>query len=513
MSVAYTSLKLEQDYGAGFVDTLVDVRAAGQEIRLHYGINGGGPTDRVAAPGTLSYALENVANSGAAVGYYSPNHASKRSGFALGMKVRFSVTSAGVAYYKFYGTLDRITPLPGKTPRVTQCMAVDWMDEASRYQISGVPVALGTDAQTVLAAVVAAVPKAPNATSYGTGSDAYAFAPAAGRDERYAAISEFQRVAMSELGYIVIRGGTTTGTAGTLAFISRNQLVTSPYNVSQVTLTDAMEAMGAEMSRESVLNVFRALTHPRRSDPTTSDRVVLFAMQDGGVSVDAGVTVVALGNYSDPAQQAARVSGYGMIAPVLGTDYYFASNPDGTGTDLSGSLALTTSYGSEGVKYTIANGGAVTGFFWAQARGYGIYDYEPVTVEKRDATSVTAYGESPIDMDLFYQGDPSFGQNVGAYFLAYWKDPTTIVQSVTFLANYSSTLMLHALAREPGDVVTIAETTTGVNKAHRIMSVDLLFRAGLVWCTWGLSPMVDVTDYWVLEEGGSSLGTNTTLAL
>jgi hypothetical protein len=513
MGVAFTSTALEMNFGAGFVNVLADVRAAGFEIALRYGIQGGGPSDRVAAPGTLSFALDNSAkNSGGVTGYYSPNHASKRTGFALGIPVRWSIVSGGVTYYKFLGTLDRIAPTAGKQGLVSLCTAVDWMDEASRYLISGVPSVLGTDADAVLTAILAAMPKQPNATSFGNGSDAYAFAPAAGPTERYAAISEFQRLAMSELGYIVIRGGTTTGTAGTLAFISRAQLVQSPYNTSQVTLANTMVEMPAEVSREAVLNVFRAQIHPRRFDPTTSDAVVLFSMGDA-VPVDAGVTIVVLGQYSDPAQQAARVSGYGMIAPALGLDYYFTSNPDGTGTDLSGSLTLTTSYGSEGVKYTVANGGGVTGFFWAQARGYGIYDYEPVNVEKRDTTSVTAYGESPADLDLFYQSDPTFGQNVGTYLLPYWKDPTTIVPSVTFLANKSSTHMLHALAREPGDVITLQETTTGVNKLHRIMGVSLTMRDKILFCTWTLSPMVDVTDYWILEEGGSALGTNTRIAL
>jgi hypothetical protein len=231
------------------------------------------------------------------------------------------------------------------------------------------------------------------------------------------------------------------------------------------------------------------------------------------VSVDPSATIVVLGQYSDPAQQAARVSGYSMIAPVVNVDYYFSSAPGGLGTDLSGSLTLTTNYGSEGVKYTITNGGASTGYFWVQARGYGIYDYEPVNVEKRDSTSVTAYGESPVDMDLFYQGDPSFGQNAGTYLLPYWKDPTTIVDSVSFLGNEDNTLMLAALARYPGDVVTIQETQTGVNKLFRIMATEKRMREQFLYCTWKLSPFVDVTDYWVLEEGGSSLGTNTTLML
>jgi hypothetical protein len=505
------------DFGAGFVANLSDVRMAGNDIRLSYGIPGGGPTDRVAAPGTLSFALENVANSGSVVGYYSPNHASKRPGFALGMKVRLSVVSGGVTYYKFYGTLDKVAPVAGRIGRVAQCVAVDWMSEASRYLISGVPAALGTDAKAVLQAIVAAVPKQPNATSYGNGSDAYAYAPAAKRDERYSAISECQRVAMSELGLIVMRGGTSAGTAGTFTFLSRAQLVQSPYNVSQVTLTDTMRDMGAEVSRESVLNVFRMQTHGARVDPTSSDPVVLYAMPQA-VNVEGGAaSITVLGQYSDPAQQAASVSGYNMYgaagqpAMVNGTDYYFNSAADGLGTDLSANLTMTPSPGSEGVRYVVS--ATVSGFFWAQARGFGIYDYDPVTVEQRDAASVTTYGENPIDLDLAYQGDPSFGKGVGVYLLPYFKDSATIVPSVTFLANYSSTHMLHALAREPGDVVTIAETTTGVNKLFRIMFVYLVFRNKLIYCTWGLSPMVDVTDYWVLEEGGSALGTNTVLGL
>jgi len=517
MSVAYTSMKLEMDFGAGFVDVLSDVRSGEHTIRCGYGIRGSGPNDRVASPGILEFTLANAANSGGVIGYYSPSHPSKRSGFALGMKVRLQVTSVGLTYYKFHGTLDRIQPTAGKFELVSMCSAVDWMDEASRFLLAGVPSSLGVRADQVLTTILAAMPKQPNATSFGTGADTYPFAPAAGANVSYSAISEFQRLAMSDLGLIVIRGGTSAGAAGTLAFISRNQLVGPPYNASQVTLTDSMEGMPATMSREAVINVIRATTHPRRYDQTSGDRVVLYAMNDS-LQIDAGAAAITVfGQYSDPAQLATRVSGYGMLgaagqpAMTLGTDYYFTSNPDGSGTDLSGSLTFTPSPGSEGVKYVVS--ASVSGYFWAQARGYGIYDYDPVATETRDATSVNAYGESPVDLDLAYQSDPTFGQNVGLYLLPYWKDPFTAVETVSFLANYSSTHMLHALAREPGDVVTIVEATTGVNKLFRIQAVDLLFKDRRLYCTWTLSPMVDVTDYWQLEEGGSQLGANTRLAL
>lgn len=521
MGVALTSFTVDTELGAvgaGWTNLLGDVRAGDFDIQWRCGINGSGPTDRVATPETMTFALDNTAgNSGGLAGYYSPNNANLRSGFALGKRVRITLTYSGVTYYDWIGTIDRIAPSPGKTPRVSMITCVDWMDEASRYEIQGVPSTLGTDADAVLTAILAVMPKQPNATSFGNGSDAYAFAPAAGPIEKYSALSEFQRIAMSELGLIALRHGTAAGNAGTLTFIPRSSLVQSPYNASQVTFTDSMLGMEAEESRESALNVFRMQTHPRRVDPSSGSPVVLFSM-DSGQPIEGGASAVTFfGPYSDPAQQASRVSGYNMYgaagqpAMVLGTDYYFTSNADGTGTDLSANLTLTASPGSEAARYVVS--ATVSGFFWAQARGYGIYDYDPVTVEKRDSTSVTAYGENPVDMDLFYQDDQSFGQNAGTYLLPYWKDPTTQAPSVTFLANEDNTSMIQALSRCVGDVVTIQETQTGVNKLFRIQATQKQLKEKLLYCTWTLSPMVDVTDYWILEEGGSALGTNTVLAL
>ena len=67
-------------------------------LRIRYGIEGNGPTDCVAGTGECEFTLKNDAsNSGAQQGYYSPNHASKRSGWTFGIPVQVAFTDANDA--------------------------------------------------------------------------------------------------------------------------------------------------------------------------------------------------------------------------------------------------------------------------------------------------------------------------------------------------------------------------------------------------------------------------------
>lgn len=116
--------------GAGWT-SIPDVRMGPYNVDFTFGINGTGPEACVADPGTLRFVLDNSnKNSGSTLGWYSLNHGSKRAGFALGIRVRYTLTSGGTARYKFIGTLDAADPIPNtKGERVVLCSAVDWMDE------------------------------------------------------------------------------------------------------------------------------------------------------------------------------------------------------------------------------------------------------------------------------------------------------------------------------------------------------------------------------------------------
>ena len=69
-------------------------------LRWGGGILGSNPTDRVAAPGAIEFELNNsTSNSGAKLGYYSPDHANVRTGWALKAPVRVKCVSGGNTKY------------------------------------------------------------------------------------------------------------------------------------------------------------------------------------------------------------------------------------------------------------------------------------------------------------------------------------------------------------------------------------------------------------------------------
>ena len=71
---------------------LSDTRAE-DPIILDYGVQGNGPSDRVASTGTLTFTLNNaIDNTGGTVGFYSPLHARHRPGHDLNVPVSSSLT-------------------------------------------------------------------------------------------------------------------------------------------------------------------------------------------------------------------------------------------------------------------------------------------------------------------------------------------------------------------------------------------------------------------------------------
>lgn len=177
-TVAAAGVSLEPTYsvevelngvGGGWTNLQADtLREFG--IIIRHGISGSGPGDLVAGTGTAQFALNNSArNSAGAVGYYSLYHASKRSGWALGIgcRIRLQDPNTGTTYTRFVGRIDRIDPEPGlRLSRAVKVTAADWMDEAARWTIPpDIGEQVGKRGDEILSAILDEMPRQPTTTS------------------------------------------------------------------------------------------------------------------------------------------------------------------------------------------------------------------------------------------------------------------------------------------------------------------------------------------------------------
>lgn len=509
MAVSLEAYAIEAELagvGGGWTDLSDDVRIA-DGVQWGYGIRGSGPQDRVASTGSLTFALDNSeSNSASLVGYYSPDHANARSGFDVGIRVRVRLTYASTTYTRFIGRVGSIVPEPGsKLDRKTIVIAYDWIDEAARFKLSGIPTQLSQRADELIQTIVNAITVQPTGVSLATGIDTYEYALDSARDESSYALAEFSKIAQSEVGYVFLSGD------GTLVFHSRH---TRPaISTNAFVFDNAMSDLTTVRSRDLIYNRVQVTAHPRRVDDSV---VTLYTLQHPA-RVLAGESVVIFGGYVDPTQQAARVGGFDMVAPVATTDYTMNEQEHGGGADLTGSFTVSSSFGGNGHYTTFTNNAAVTGYITSfRVRGKGIYDYENAIVVAEDASSKTTYGENVLSIDMPYQNDPSVAIGLAGYLVNSYAAPKTYVTTMRFLANLNTNHMAAAVAINPGTRIGVAEAVTGVvassggyDIGYFVQSVDCeLSGAGLLTVSVTVTP-ADAQAFWVL--GTSALSVDTGL--
>lgn len=528
MAAIATKIELElTGRDAGWTDVSADVLTP---IRITYGINGAGPSDRTASSGSMTFLLNNSAqNAARTVGYYSPGGPASRAGWTLGIRVRARLQDPATStwYTRFVGSVVRIAPAPGLTgPRTVQVIATDWIDEAARATVAGLTTQLSKRSDQIITALVGNVSRAPQATTIATGKDTYAYALDTARDDRpNPVLQEIARVVASEMGYFYVKGD------GTAVFEARfSRLSTS----DAATFSDNMAGLDVANDRNALLTRVQVVTHPRTVDGSA---VVLYQLKSvASIPVDGTLTL--LGGYTDPNNRAERVGGTSMITPVATTDYLANAAADGSGTNLTASISIVTSFGGNGVRFEITNNaGQIVYITKLQARGTGIYDYQNTIAEAVDDTLAATYGEQVASIDMPYQSDPSVGLDAARYVLGLygagevgvWALGTagsselgtttqlayrvqTTVGNVRIMPQ-TAAMQTHILARDVGERIAITESVTGLSKSFYIQAVDLTVDApGIPSVVWQLSP-ADVTAYWRLNTAGfAELGKTTRLS-
>jgi hypothetical protein len=389
------------------------------------------------------------------------------------------------------------------------------MDGAAKHKLQRISTQTQKRADELIATVVGNMKRTPAASSLSAAQMEFPFALDSAFDENTTALEELRRIAMSDFGFVYLNGDTSTG--GVLTFHDR-RFRANPGTVNPIheQTDNTMVEMSAPRTRGNILNRVRTTIHPRRAD-TTACATVLYSL-DGFPAIPAGQSITVIGQYRDPNQEAVRIAGGSINVPVAGTDYTFGSAAESGLDNLGSDLSLSASTGANGAAFALTNIGSQTGFVTKlQVRGQGIFDYAPLTLESTSASSQNTYGLYTHDVDMPYEFSVDTAKTIGDDIVSKQKDPKKFSDTISFIANRSSDMMLTMLQREPGGLITIAETVTGLIGGHFFVQGVNLDISGddLILCTWSVVPSLDpnLNDYWSLDDISDELGTGTRLAL
>lgn len=498
------------------LESVIDDVRAQNGMHIEYGIPDGKPTSRVASSGEAKFWLNNAnTNVGGIQGWYSPNNANVRSGFTQNILGRVMFGYSGVVYYKFVGRLKDITPSAGQyqPPLDTACVLTDYFDDFARANITGLGTGVNRRGDQLLTTLLTKMMFQPSSTSFDAGVDTFPFGFVGALAASVNALQEAQRITLSEMGYLYMKGDTSAG--GVLRWENRH---TRPANVTnKVVISNAMNALSVPSNVDDILNNIQVTVHDRNA---SGSPVVLYS-STSQPSIGPLGSIVVTGAYRDPTQQAARIAGTAFIGLVSGTDYVANSAADGSGTNLTANLTVSVVADGSAATFTITNNSMTTSCYLTtlQIRGTALYDYDSPTLINRNSASEAIYGSQVLPIDMVYQSDVGVGGGVASWIDAIWGTPFPYAKQVSFLANVSDANMLAALTVEVGDRIGIVETQTGVStvisgqtitRGYFVQRVILDVAEGpILTVTWMLAP-ADVLPYWILEQAGSSELDNTT---
>lgn len=213
------TLAIQAYLGGAWTDIISDV-AASTTVSSNWGMDGNKPLDLLAKTGQLRFSLKNN------TGKYTSGGASViHADWGKGTKVAADFTFDGQTHRRFYGAIDSIGLDAGTLgERKAHVTVLDWMDYAAKYPIQNPAIELDKRADEAITTILAGMPIQPSVVSLDTGAHVF---PTVFNDAtlKTRAYSEFQKLALSELGRIYHKKDQTYG--DTLRFESANARVYS----------------------------------------------------------------------------------------------------------------------------------------------------------------------------------------------------------------------------------------------------------------------------------------------
>lgn len=240
------------------------------------------------------------------------------------------------------------------------------------------------------------------------------------------------------------------------------------------------------------------------------------------LAVKNGETKTIQAQYSDPANEYARIGAQDVQPAQAGFDYIANTLADGTGQDVTGRLYVHYQPAGGAAEITIRN--ANGGDMWLttlQLRGTPIVSSGIQSVMARDAESAYSYDFRRETMTIRMIPTESEANSYAYHRLTRFSAPTPHMAAITVNGRQNATLITHALTRTVGDRIRVTDSQTShdayyiiVGESHALIGASL-DDAGLRnprhSVTWVLRPE-DTLKGWRLETvGRGELGQQTYL--
>jgi len=418
--------------------------------------------------------------------------------------------TARIGYIRHWGKLRVANPNPGTyRPHTVAVTSYDRMRDLAETKVRAIDVAVNKTEEELLTLMLDSLTAVaqPLRRDFATGVDTYPYAfNELGTGSP--ALSICKAIAVSGFATIFMKGD------GTLVLQNRQ---TRSTGSSQFHFDETMTELATAQSVDELVNNVRTTINPRTIDAAAT--TVIASTTGTPLSVEAGETLTVYLEYRDPTDTQTLIGGTAVENATATTDYLGNSAVDGSGSNLTSSLSITTTAYASTAKLAILNNHATSEIFlvdgdgdaFLQLRGKGIYQRSPQSFE---AISAQAYGDKMLTINLQYQSDTT---NAQSYALVveenYNSQLRASLESITFTGNSSDDLLLQALAREPGDIISVTESSVGAAQIDMVIqSVSLEVGKGpWVTCTYGLAPATTFAMWLLGDATRSKLGDTTVL--
>lgn len=473
---------------SGWVDVTDDIRTS-VPITYSHGNSYNDIEARTADEGVLRIAFDNsTGNSEGLAGLYSPDNANADICFVQNEPIRIRIVYNSITYYEWRGTISTIEPSAGiYGERITIVEAIDFMRYFYETDFVNVNIQTNKRDDELLTTLLAQLPYQPENTDFDTGNDQYSYAFHDEIEGTSHIISVIQKLMMSGLGKVFVRGGTTY--AETLTYINRQNILNPGSPVAA--LDNNMSGLSLIRDESSLIKKINVASYPVQID---TSNVILWQLNTE-LTIGPGVSKTFLMSLRDPNGRATKVAALSLVVPVADTDYKFSS-VSGSGNDLNASLSISYSDGTSNIYVTVTNNAAVTGYLWYfYPRGKGIYLYESTTISKLTGQQ---FGKT-LTIDMIYQEDANVAQDISTIMADWYSVPRSNISACEIIGNRSDDLMAAALTVQPGDYVTIKEDQTGIDTGFIVNGVEKeltpLSSGVLVKAKWYLCQAQIVTGF------------------